>query len=273
VEGFLGMQAASVSVVTPGSGPACGYEFKRGERYLVYATRAADGTGLVTGLCSRTKPLADAAEDLRFIQTLSGPSPGRARVYGTITHWERDLATGEGHEYGPVADVIVSVRNVATSFDAATDARGRYEVAVPPGKYEVTAMPPPAFSSRYLQRTVELRDARACFVADFGVRFDGRIRGVVRHPSGEPAEGVYVQAMAAEAFGKPGNIETRGLLSDAGGAFEFSEVPPAQYVVGVELTRASYWDEVQRNPLSGTFGPFVVTGDTGPLRIVLSARR
>lgn len=373
---FRGVQGVAISILTAGSGPACGYAFKQGERYLVYASRAADGTGLVTGICSRTRLLADAGDDLSFLQALSVPSQTRARVYGTITHWERDLATGEPREHGPVPDVLVTVHGLGSAFDAWTDARGRYEVTAPPGKYQVTAFPPPAFSARHLQQTIELRDARACFVADFGVQFDGRIRGVVRQSSGEPAAGVSVEVMAAESVGKTGNIQTLRALSDAGGSFEFTEMSPGRYVVGVDLTRrmdaqvvfpatfhpgttdaalatvvqldggqhrqldpmtlpparrpyrltgtvvfddgspasgafislrdgsatwrqvavgiktdfdgsfsfvvhqglsyiaqASYWDEAERMQVSGSVGPFVVSGDTGPLKVVLSPRR
>jgi hypothetical protein len=262
-----------------------------------------------------------------------------------------------------------------SGFEAWTDARGRYELAVPAAKYEITALPPAGFSSRHMQRTVELRDPRACVVADFGVLWDGRITGVVRQSSGEPAEGVSVQVMAAESVGKSGNIQTLRASSDPRGTFEFSEVPPGRYVVGVDLTRrmdaqvvfpatfhpgssdaalativqleagerrdlepmtlpsarrsyrltgtvvfedgspaagvfislqdgmakwrqvavgiktkfdgtfafvvheglsyiahASYWDEAQRKQVGGTVGPFVVTPDTGPLKVVLAAR-
>ena len=59
-------------MLTAGSGPACGYGFKPGERYLVYANRK--GTELVTGICSRTRPLADATEDLEFFQSFQRPA-------------------------------------------------------------------------------------------------------------------------------------------------------------------------------------------------------
>jgi hypothetical protein len=376
VEAFRGVQGPSLSVLTAGSGPACGYAFKKGERYLVYASRNRNGSGFVTGLCSRTRRLADADDDLRFLQTLSAPGATRGRVYGTINHWERDLATGEPRRHGPVPDVHVSVRGSSSAFEALSDARGHYEVTVPPGTYEVTALPPAGFSTRYLRETLELRDARACFVADFSVQFDGRIKGVVRQSSGEPAEGVAVQVMAADAVGKAGNIETLRASSDAGGSFEFVEVPPGRYIVGVDLIRrmnpdvvfpatfhpgtmdaalatvvqldggqqrelepmtlpparrsyrlagtvvfedgspasgaiislsdggakwrqvavgikpesdgsfsfvvhhglsyiatASYWDEAQRKQVGGTVGPFVATGEIGPLKVVLSGAR
>lgn len=239
VVGYLGIQASSANVLTAGSGAACGYEFERGKRYLVYATHATNGTGLVTGICSRTRLLADADDDLRFLGALSEPSPTRARVYGTITHWERDLATGQPQGHGPVPDVFVTIRGPGGAFYASTDSRGRYEVTVPPGKYEVTARPPAGFSTRHLQQTIELRDTRACFVAGFAVRFDGRIRGVLRHSSGEPAQGVSVEVMAADSVGRTGFVPTLRASTDAEGRFEFTEVSPGRYVVGVDLTRRS----------------------------------
>ena len=338
--------------------------------------RDREGAGLVTGTCSRTRLLTDAGEDLEFLETLSAPGHARAYVYGTITHWERNLATGAPVDQGPVPDVLVTVHTVGTAVDAWTDARGRYELTVPAGKYEVTARPPAGFSPDGLHQTIELRDARACFAADFGVRFDGRIRGTVRRSSGEPAERATVEIMAAEAVGKTGNIETLRASADASGNYEFRDVPPGRYVVGVDLVRrmdaevvfpttfhpgtadvtfatvvqldggqqrelepfavpparrtfrltgtvafadarpasgvsvslsdgvaswrqvavgiktgsdgtfsfavhdglsyiarASYWDETQRKQIGATVGPFVMTAQTQPLNVVLSAPR
>ena len=71
--------------------------------------RDREGAGLVTGTCSRTRLLADAGEDLEFLETLSAPGHASAHVYGTITHWERNLATGAPVDHGPVPDVLVTV--------------------------------------------------------------------------------------------------------------------------------------------------------------------
>lgn len=236
VTAFRGNVAPTLSIVTAGSGPACGYSFKQGERYLVYANTNREGQ-LVTGICSRTRPITEAAEDLRFLETLSALKANGARVSGTVQHWERDPATREAVDLGPVRDVRIWVRSTGMTVDAFTDGEGRYEVTVPPGKYEITAMPPPEFSQRYLSRSVELRAAGACFVADFGVRFDGRIRGVVRQSTGDPAVGISVQLIAAQDVGKTGYIDTRVEETAANGGFEFLDVSPGRYVVGVDVTR------------------------------------
>ena len=80
---FRGIQATTVNIVTAGSGAACGYAFKPGERTWSMR-RAIQMDGLGTGICSRTRLLAEASDDLQFLQTLSAPGNTRARVYRPI---------------------------------------------------------------------------------------------------------------------------------------------------------------------------------------------
>jgi MYXO-CTERM domain-containing protein len=55
-----------IKVHTAGSSAACGYTFVRGETYLVYAVRD-NADPMRVSLCSRTAPVANAKEDLRFL--------------------------------------------------------------------------------------------------------------------------------------------------------------------------------------------------------------
>ncbi|HEX5706242.1 MAG TPA: hypothetical protein VFX96_03030 [Pyrinomonadaceae bacterium] len=57
--------SGEVVVTTPASSAACGYSFRKGEAYVVYAYGGDEGRELSTGLCSRTRPLSAADEDLR----------------------------------------------------------------------------------------------------------------------------------------------------------------------------------------------------------------
>ncbi len=54
-----------IDVFTNGSGAACGYTFAKDVSYLVYA-REHEGR-LYVSACSRTRPLADASEDLQAL--------------------------------------------------------------------------------------------------------------------------------------------------------------------------------------------------------------
>src|SRR5688572_441211 len=54
---FRGVEGATQTVFTASDSAACGYAFKPGERYVVYAYRSKPGEPLRTGICSRTRPI------------------------------------------------------------------------------------------------------------------------------------------------------------------------------------------------------------------------
>lgn len=62
---WKGVDNGSISVITGMGDADCGFDFRRGESYLVFASRA-DG-GLNTGICGRTAELARAAADVRAL--------------------------------------------------------------------------------------------------------------------------------------------------------------------------------------------------------------
>ena len=65
---WKGARKRTVSVFTSSQSAACGYSFSNGLTYLVYAS--ADSSGrLSTNICSRTKRLKDAREDLDELGT------------------------------------------------------------------------------------------------------------------------------------------------------------------------------------------------------------
>lgn len=61
-------------------GAACGYEFKVGTRYIVYATNSA--SGLTTGLCSGTDVLSQAVPTTVTTTTPATAPPVRVRLTG-----------------------------------------------------------------------------------------------------------------------------------------------------------------------------------------------
>jgi hypothetical protein len=58
-------------VLTLHGGPDCGYPFVVGKPYLVWA-RELSGVRLMTDVCSRTKPYAEASSDLAFLKKVRG---------------------------------------------------------------------------------------------------------------------------------------------------------------------------------------------------------
>ena len=68
-ESWKGPERGMLKVRTPVSGVSCGYSFRSGESYLVYASEASivEGEGLEVLLCSETKPLSEASADLEAL--------------------------------------------------------------------------------------------------------------------------------------------------------------------------------------------------------------
>jgi hypothetical protein len=195
---FRGVQDAAVEVSTGLGGGDCGYAFKPGERYVVYAYRTNDGR-LGTSICSRTRLVSQAADDLAFLGQLSSPAVS-GHVFGKVTHQNRDLAFGESKTW-PVPFVHLLLRSPASSRNTQTDEHGRYDISgVPPGVYELQAIPPGVFSARDLRRTIEIRHPLACATANFYVNYDGRISGVALTSDGHPAADVQVELISGDAL-------------------------------------------------------------------------
>ncbi len=64
-EVWKGPERETLEVSTPTQGTACGYPFKEGQEYLVYAYTGKQG--LETDLCSQNKPLSKAEADLALL--------------------------------------------------------------------------------------------------------------------------------------------------------------------------------------------------------------
>ena len=72
---WKGQKRPRIVVMTSSSSASCGYSFQKREQYLVYASRQE--SQLETGLCSGTKPLSMAQEDLAVLGRGETPSPRR----------------------------------------------------------------------------------------------------------------------------------------------------------------------------------------------------
>jgi Tissue inhibitor of metalloproteinase len=72
---WKGQKKPRIVVMTSSSSASCGYSFQKREQYLVYASRQE--SQLETGLCSGTKPLSLAQEDLAVLGQGLSPRPRR----------------------------------------------------------------------------------------------------------------------------------------------------------------------------------------------------
>ena len=63
-----------IEILTGRGGGDCGYSFQSGVDYIIYAYKNSEGR-LETGICSRTRPLTQAAEDLAYLRAVPQVPP------------------------------------------------------------------------------------------------------------------------------------------------------------------------------------------------------
>ena len=216
----------------------CGYPFKEGERYLVYAHRNPNNNELeVRAGWTRTRPLAEAAEDLEYIRGLSTAEPG-SRLFGRVVHYDLNLKEARG-EAEALQNIKVILEGTNQLQEAVTDSEGRYEFRrIPAGTYRVRAEVPAALTHE--EQTLKLK-GRECVQLDIGVTPKGQISGRVVDSNGKPVGSVPIWVVPADVPLEqylPGGRETSGsMMTYTGhdGRYRFTQLAPGRYLLIINL--------------------------------------
>ena len=231
-EAWRGGVEGIVEIRTGAGGGDCGYRFEQGEAYLVYAH--ARGGGLSTSICSRTRKLAQASEDLAYLKTAMRPS-ATGRIYGVV-RYQQDSRTRGPDRY--IAGYTVQLSDGTRSRTGTTDADGRFEfTGIAAGKYTISLATPDT-EHAYGPRDVTLADPRGCAAANFHVVPDGRLSLRLVDGTGEPRSKVLVELLDLGARSADRPLFPRAVReTDADGRVEFAQLHPNQYAVSVNGTR------------------------------------
>jgi hypothetical protein len=210
-----------IEVVTGGGGGDCGYPFQVGMDYVVYAFKNAEGR-LETTICSRTQPLAQAAEDLRYFRAMAGaPATGELLI-------RTDYAGLPGK---PGVSIVVDGQGSRRT--ARTDGGGNARFTdLPPGEYSIHEeadgdLPDDPKVQLYAKGCRELTLTRAL-----------RITGRIMTKQGEPASRVEVQIRPTQSAGAQGAWTFMG-VTDSDGRYEINIIRPGQYYLGINLNNTA----------------------------------
>jgi hypothetical protein len=233
IDAYRGVTGETAEVLTGSGGGDCGYNFTLNESYLVYAW--SNGGKLSTGICSPTKLLVQAGEDMSYIRGLAEAKPGGS-IYGNVVQYLVRKADDEYKPNPPMPDVSISIEGAKAKIETTTDAEGKFRVdGLPAGKYTVRATAPPGFYDRGTKIDTQLFD-KGCAVAWFAFEVNTSLSGRVTDENSQPAR-IMVDLMPVEMIDEKYQKNNYYVESDVEGRFTFRTVPDGKYYLGVRLGR------------------------------------
>lgn len=251
---YKGISSPEVQVKTGLGGGDCGYPFRRGERYLVYAYVDPQTSQLTTSICTLTKPLAHAESDLAYIRTVPTEAAG-TRLYGQVLDFTRD---SHGIRLRPKALPGATVRLTAPGGVRLLTSNGK-------GEYQWTRLPADHYKlgaelAHYVALPAELKfdlTGHGCFSLDLLLQSNGQISGHLYDEHGTPLSKEPVELMDWESNG-PSEMQTE---TDESGRYQFVAVRPGDFLVGVNLSGPP----TTEHPYLRTFYPGTEVRDSAAL--------
>ncbi|HET8669792.1 MAG TPA: hypothetical protein VFM05_03935 [Candidatus Saccharimonadales bacterium] len=222
------VEAAEVEVLTGLGDADCGYGFRLGGQYLVYAYSYGEKI-LSTSICTRTRPLSKATDDLEYIRGLSTAPPG-GTVLGEV-RLRRASHTYE-NKLPSIQGIRILLEGPNKKLEAETNSEGKYSISgLPPGTYKVRIDLPDGLSTYNPETEVKVYD-RGCGQAFFHVEPDTRLTGRVLDAQGMSAADVLMELVPVsredDAF--PSYVRT-----DKEGRYEMKLLRPGRYHLGVRI--------------------------------------
>jgi hypothetical protein len=238
IEGFSGVRTGTIEVTTGRGGGDCGFPFRAGAEYVVYASGGEQGAPLHVSICSRTRETSAGAADLEYARAVTSGAPMAGRISGDVVVGTRSLARAPVGEPRPLAGVGVRLEREGQSTRVMTGPDGRFLAAgLPAGLYTASLELPEGLYASGWPRTIDLPDARGCAEVQATALADGRVRGRAVDASGRPVAGLTIELTQPAGLDDPAGSERLRDLTDSQGFYEIVHVPAGRFVVGINTRR------------------------------------
>jgi hypothetical protein len=230
---FKGLRSISFVEIDTSASTSCEAPFAKGRRYLVYAKRLDTGR-VFTSLCNGSKPINQAADDLRFLEgwirnrTITSIQGQILLDYGQGNVGSRDRLSKNLR-----GSLVTAVNTDGQRYSSGADGDGRFLIApVRAGTYKLTVTQT-RFLSGDPEYTVNVPEG-GCADLYVWMSRDGKVMGRLREPTGRPPVAIRVQLIPIlQGDVYPSPYET---LSGVDGKYEFSRIPPGRYLVAVKAS-------------------------------------
>ncbi|HKY44096.1 MAG TPA: carboxypeptidase regulatory-like domain-containing protein [Pyrinomonadaceae bacterium] len=251
----------------------CGYFFREGERYLVYAHRNSYRNNELEVIIgnTRTRPISEAVEDLKYIRGLSSAESG-SRIFGKVAQHTFNIKESYNNVVESLQNITVILEGNNQRQEVVTDSDGRYEFkGLLEGTYRIRADVPSYLS--YNEEIIKV-NGRACVPLEIAARRKAQIAGRVIDSTGETLIHVPVSLVPADASHEEIFSEGKDKvpwpfhLTTLQGRFGFTQLPPGRYLLIINRTEYERSQGRQRDPaLPRLFYPGVT--DIGAATIIV----
>jgi hypothetical protein len=240
-ESFRGDVSGVVPIATGAGGGDCGYHFEEGGSYLIYAYKNEEGQ-LSTGICSRTRPIEKAEEDLEFIRGLDKAKPV-GTVFGNVLEYKpRRSDDNVRTQPLPLAGISVFLSNERTKYEAKTKEDGTFRFDdLPPGEFILKLLGPAGYWPQEIDQKFTVHP-KGCVQTGHAFSLDSSISGRVIKADGTPASKISIHMIPVEQVNLNHQRDTYSASTDEEGRFSFRSMTPGAYYVGVRLLRITMSD-------------------------------
>jgi hypothetical protein len=226
-------QNAAEVVVNPGNSTSCQAEYRRGVRYLIFASRLAGTNQALSAACQGSRIADDAGDDLRFLEAYRRNQATNS-VYGRVLQWVTEIGRPRREEDASVAGADVVLSNGVRTFTKWTTETGdfRFE-GIPAGAYNLAAHLAPYISNP----TALPIEVPAIGCVERFPRLEARasLSGVLTTEDGHLAAKERVELLRRNQKGSWYFTYQFWTQTDAQGRFKFEDLPDGDYLLGYEI--------------------------------------